>query len=41
MIRRLLVLIASFAAIVLPVDVLAASKPAPPATAVFAGGCFW
>ena len=41
MIRRLLVLIASFAAIVLPTDVMAASKPAPPATAVFAGGCFW
>jgi len=41
MIRRLLVLIASFAAIVLPADVLAAAKPAPPATAVFAGGCFW
>jgi len=40
MIRRLLVLIASFAAIVLPADVLAASKPQP-ATAVFAGGCFW
>ncbi|KQY31233.1 peptide methionine sulfoxide reductase [Caulobacter sp. Root1455] len=35
------VLIASFAAIVLPADVLAASKPAPPQTAVFAGGCFW
>jgi peptide-methionine (S)-S-oxide reductase len=42
MIRRLLVLIASFGAILLPADVLAASKPAPPAaTAVFAGGCFW
>jgi peptide-methionine (S)-S-oxide reductase len=41
MIRRLLVLIASFAAIVLPADVLAAGKPAPPQTAVFAGGCFW
>ena len=41
MIRRFLVLIASFAAIVLPADVLAASNPAPPATAVFAGGCFW
>jgi peptide-methionine (S)-S-oxide reductase len=41
MIRRLLVLIASFAAIVLPADVLAASKPAPPQIAVFAGGCFW
>ena len=41
MIRRLLVLIASFAAILLPADVLAAGKPAPPATAVFAGGCFW
>jgi peptide-methionine (S)-S-oxide reductase len=41
MIRRFLVLIASFAAIVLPTDVLAAAKPAPPATAVFAGGCFW
>ena len=41
MIRRLLVLIASFAAIVLPTNALAAAKPAPPATAVFAGGCFW
>ena len=42
MIRRLLVLIASFGAILLPADVLAASKPPPPAaTAVFAGGCFW
>jgi len=41
MIRRLLVLIASFAAILLPADVLAAGKPAPPQTAVFAGGCFW
>jgi len=41
MIRRLFVLIASFAAIVLPADVLAAGKPAPPQTAVFAGGCFW
>lgn len=40
MIRRLLVLIASFAAILLPADVLAAPKPQP-ATAVFAGGCFW
>jgi peptide-methionine (S)-S-oxide reductase len=40
MIRRFLVLIASFAAIVLPADVLAAAKPQP-ATAVFAGGCFW
>jgi len=40
MIRRLLILIASFAAIVLPADVLAAPKPQP-ATAVFAGGCFW
>lgn len=40
MIRRLFVLVASFAAILLPADVLAASKP-PPATAVFAGGCFW
>ena len=40
MIRRLLVLIASFGAILLPADVLAASKPQP-ATAVFAGGCFW
>lgn len=40
MIRRLLVLIASFAAIVLPADVLAAGKPATQ-TAVFAGGCFW
>jgi len=40
MIRRFLVLIASFAAIVLPADVLAAGKPQP-ATAVFAGGCFW
>lgn len=41
MIRRLLVLIASFGAILLPADVLAASKPVPPATALFAGGCFW
>jgi peptide-methionine (S)-S-oxide reductase len=46
MIRRLpvliAVLIASFAAIVLPADVLAAGKPAPQTqTAVFAGGCFW
>jgi len=41
MIRRLFVLIASFAAILLPADVLAAGKPAPPQTAVFAGGCFW
>lgn len=41
MIRRLLALAASFAAILLPADLLAAPKPAPPATAVFAGGCFW
>ena len=42
MIRRLLVLIASFGAILLPADVLAASKPpSAAATAVFAGGCFW
>ena len=40
MIRRFLVLIASFAAIILPADVMAAGKPQP-ATAVFAGGCFW
>ena len=40
MIRRFLVLLASFAAIVLPADVLAAPKPQP-ATAVLAGGCFW
>ncbi|MFZ0267929.1 peptide-methionine (S)-S-oxide reductase MsrA [Caulobacter sp.] len=38
--RRLFVLLASFAAILLPADVLAAPKP-PTATAVFAGGCFW
>ncbi len=38
MIRRLFVLIASFAAIMLPAEVLAAGKPAPPQTAVFAGG---
>src|SRR4051812_48317670 len=45
MIRRFLVLIAGFAAILLPAALfstqsLAAPKPQP-ATAVFAGGCFW
>jgi peptide-methionine (S)-S-oxide reductase len=41
MIRRLFILVASFVSILLPADVLAASKPPSPETAVFAGGCFW